>query len=164
MQRGDIDRAIRGMYDDIDATVRAKGPTCWTSGKCCNFNEYGHRMYVTGLEIAWVLEQIDHLQRDQSHDDEQHDRRDVALSVLAPDTDKVDSVGACSYQIDKLCSIHTVRPLGCRVFFCQEGTQHWQQTLYEHVHLEVRALHHAFALPYAYMEWRAGLSAAAGAR
>jgi hypothetical protein len=47
--------------------------------------------------------------------------------------------------------------MGCRVFFCQEGTQGWQQELYEQFLAELRRMHEDRGLPYRYMEWRAGL-------
>jgi Fe-S-cluster containining protein len=64
---------------------------------------------------------------------------------------------SCVYQIDKLCSIHTIRPMGCRVFFCQEGTSEWQHELYESFLTRLRTLHDELKIPYRYMEWRAGL-------
>lgn len=128
-------QAIRGVYDRLDAAVRARGPVCWSSGKCCNFEAYGHRLYVTGLEIAWVLGEV----------------------PARPAASSIEPRGGCPFQIEKLCSIHAVRPLGCRVFFCQQGTQAWQQEVYEKFLGEVRQLHEQRELPYQYMEWRAGL-------
>ncbi len=128
-----IDRAIAALYAELDAQVASRGPTCWLSGKCCHFDAYGHRLYVTGLEIAWVL------------------------TKTAPRTPVE---GGCMFQRDKLCSIHTLRPLGCRIFFCQAGTQQWQQELYETFLARLRALHEERALPYRYMEWRDGLAQA----
>ena len=48
--------AIRSLYEELDAAVAARGPTCWVSGECCKFDAYGHRLYVTGLEIAVFLQ------------------------------------------------------------------------------------------------------------
>lgn len=131
-----VDHAIADLYNRLDQQVRQRGPTCWTSGKCCNFNQYGHRLYVTGLEIAWVLGRVSQPGR------------------------PIDLAGPCTYQADKLCSIHASRPLGCRIYFCQQGTQEWQQDLYERFQTELRKLHEDFGLPYRYLEWRAGLAEA----
>jgi Fe-S-cluster containining protein len=139
-----IDAAIRGLYADLDAAVRARGPTCWVSGRCCHFDAFGHRLYVTGLEIAWVVKQVGALS---------------SPSPPPPDTDG-GGAGGCRFQKDKLCTIHAVRPLGCRVFFCQEGTQTWQQNVYEQFLARLRVLHDHHGLPYRYMEWRVGLAAA----
>ena len=58
-ERPAVDAALRDLYAQIDAAVAERGPTCWASGKCCKFDEFGHRLYVTGLEIAWFLNQVE---------------------------------------------------------------------------------------------------------
>ena len=73
------------------------------------------------------------------------------LPVLA---DRVRGAASCPYQVDGACSVHTVRPMGCRVFFCQAGQEAWQRDLYERMLGELRRLHERFALPYRYAEWR----------
>lgn len=130
-----VSDALRAMYTDLDAAVTKRGPTCWVSGKCCNFNAYGHRLYVTALEIAWFLQQAD-------------------------EPGEIDLTGPCVYQREGMCSVHAIRPLGCRAFFCQEGTQQWQNELYEDFQKRLRAMHDAHDVPYRYMEWRAGLAEA----
>jgi Fe-S-cluster containining protein len=72
----------------------------------------------------------------------------------------VDLKAACPFQVDGLCSTHAIRPLGCRVYFCQAGTQDWQQDLYEKFQQQLVQLHKDHDIDYAYMEWRAGLAQA----
>ncbi len=139
--RPGVDAALRDLYARLDDAVRAKGPTCWLSGRCCNFEAYGHRLYVTGLEIAWVLRQRGEWRAEDA----------VALDA-----------GGCPFQVNKLCTAHAMRPLGCRVFFCQEGTDEWQHALYEQFLNELRQLHDAQGIAYRYMEWRAGMREAVG--
>ena len=142
--RPDISAALTALYADIDTAVRAKGPTCWTSGKCCKFDTFqgGHLLYVTGLEIAWMLAQSQTIQ-----------------TGLNPSN--VGLEGACAFQSKGMCSVHTVRPLGCRIFFCQQGTQDWQQHLYEQFLTTLRTMHDEQGIEYRYMEWRSGLQRAA---
>jgi Fe-S-cluster containining protein len=129
---------IEGMLAGLAADVAARGPTCWSSGKCCNFNAYGHRLYVTGLEAAWTLAGI-------AGDEKLRGLLEVP----------VDLAGACLFQVEGLCGVHKVRPMGCRVYFCQKGTQEWQNDLYEKYQGEVRRIHDEYGLPYLYAEWRA---------
>jgi len=143
-RRPQIDTAIRKLWQEIDAAIAQRKPVCNTSGRCCRFDEFGHRLYVTGLEIAWVLEQ--HSRQDSP---------DASCNGLA--LPQFEQRGACRFQVDGLCSIHTIRPMGCRIFFCEAGTERWQQQLYETQLQRLRNLHDAHALPYVYMEWRAGL-------
>lgn len=174
-----VDEALRDVWRDVAQQITERAPTCWTSGKCCNFQAYGHRLYVTGLEVAWVLAQLRGASSDdvtttasspQSSETQQRvvslpmsgavTAADGAAPSLPPpptDPDTIDLQASCVFQVAKLCSIHAVRPLGCRVFFCQQGTEQWQQDLYEHAMNRLRTLHETHALPYRYMEWRAAL-------
>lgn len=161
------DAALADLYARLDQAVQARGPVCWTSGRCCRFDSFGHRLYVTGLEIAWFLQQLQR-QADStpSTPAPQADPQRIGLPVLAPASQPPDSplADACPYQVDRLCSVHSIRPLGCRIFFCQEGTQDWQQELYEQFLNELRAMHEKWKLPYRYIEWRSGLRDAQQAR
>jgi len=160
VQRGDIDRAIADLYTRVDAAIAARGPTCWLSGRCCNFDEFGHRLYVTGLEIEWVLGKASRHGGTKARrgDEEQGGGKDE--SALSDPSCLRASVPSCLFQSNTLCTIHTIRPLGCRIFFCQDRTQDWQRELYEQFLNELRALHEEHDLPYRYMEWREGLRAA----
>lgn len=144
-KRDAIDAAIRSLYADLAAAVAERRPVCNASGRCCKFEAYGHRLYVTGLEIAWFLNSL--------KASDSHASRDIPLQQAA-------SSPNCPYQINGLCSTHTIRPLGCRVFFCEEGTEAWQQDTTELFLDRLKALHAEHALPYSYMEWRAGLAEA----
>ena len=172
-----IDEALREVWSDVAQQITRRAPTCWTSGKCCNFQAYGHRLYVTGLEVAWVLAQLraaasDDLPTSSPQASASQQRvvslpmsgarvtRDGTAPSLPPaptNPDTIDLQAPCVFQVAKLCSIHAVRPLGCRVFFCQQGTEQWQNDLYEHAMTRLRSLHETHALPYRYMEWRAAL-------
>lgn len=162
--RPEIDAAIRGLYARLDAAIAARAPTCWQSGKCCHFDAYGHLLYVTGLEIAWFLDQASG-GRDQGSGEKQPVETDrvLALPLMADPAAPATADDACPYQVEGKCSTHTIRPLGCRIFFCQQGTQGWQQELYEQFLDELRDLHTAHGLEYRYMEWRAGLRDASAA-
>lgn len=148
-----VDAAIVSLYRELNDRVTQRGPVCWASGRCCNFDAFGHRLYVTTLEIAWVLQNIE----GEAVPQVTHAVGGALpiLTKLAP-ANKHDA-SSCVYQVEGLCSIHRVRPLGCRIFFCQRGTEAWQHDLYEFFLNELRALHERHAIPYCYMEWRAGL-------
>ncbi len=63
----------------------------------------------------------------------------------------------CPFQIDKLCGVHALRPLGCRMYFCDPTSTEWQNDLYERLHAELRRLHDETGVPYRYVEWRQAL-------
>ncbi len=141
-----VDRALRALYGRLDAEIASRNPTCWLSGRCCDFDGYGHRLYVTGLEAAWLVGRIDPMNRARLED--------AALPTIP----------GCPFQVAKLCRVHDLRPMGCRIFFCDPAAQDWQHGLYERFLEELRALHERHGLPYQYMEWRTALAEARTAR
>ncbi|MFG0275984.1 MAG: hypothetical protein ACF8QF_13110 [Phycisphaerales bacterium] len=127
--------ALDAIYDETSARIRERGPACWASGRCCNFERTGHLLYVTGLEAAATMTRAA--------------RARSSPLALAPATP-----GACPFQEGNLCAVHTVRPLGCRVYFCDRAAQDWQRSLTEAMQEQVRALHDRLGAPYRYAEWR----------
>ena len=151
----EVDAALRTLYAGVDAAVRLRGPRCDASGRCCKFNTYGHLLYVTGLEIAWFLRQAE-AQKVAVDADYGIRIQNLRLPVLSPRQ----LPDGCAWQVDGLCSAHGFRPLGCRVYFCEKGTEDWQQRTYEKFQMQLRGLHDLLGLPYDYMEWRGGILSA----
>ena len=95
---------------------------------------------MTGLEIAWLVDQLE-----PSH-------RDALARADLPGLD------GCPFQQDKLCGVHTIRPLGCRTYYCDPAAQDWQNPAYETYLDDLRTLHDKHGLDYRYIEWRWGLA------
>ena len=140
-------RRLESVYGEATHAIEQRGPVCWASGRCCDFDRAGHVLYVTGLEAAYVVNRLEaqHAQPDASA---------TGLPVLNPGAIR----GACPFQRDNLCSVHTIKPLACRTYFCQLDAQQWVNDTTEQLHEQVRAIHQDHALPYAYGEWRAMLA------
>jgi Fe-S-cluster containining protein len=132
---------LRGVFGWIAREVEARGPACWASGRCCNFERSGHLLYVTGLEAAYALVHAPPADTNQGP-------RSLSLTQLAR------ARGGCPFQSGNLCSIHTVKPSACRIYFCDRGAREWQQTLSESVQARLRDMHDAGGIPYFYGEWR----------
>ncbi len=131
---------LEAVYADIAAQVSARGPACWASGRCCHFDAAGHRLYVTGLEAAATLIRLP---------------PDLALNK--PALARARAAGGCPFQSANLCGVHAVKPVGCRVYFCDRSAEGWQSRLSEHALTQVRAIHDRRDIPYRYGEWRAML-------
>lgn len=138
---------LEGVYEYTAAAIESRGPACWASGRCCNFDAAGHRLYVTGLEAAYtVLRQG-------------RDRQGVMPASPAPPLTTLTlssalARGGCPFQAANLCAVHTIKPLGCRVYFCDRSAQDWQHTLSERALEMIRAIHDRYHLEYRYGEWR----------
>lgn len=133
-----VDATLRAIYAEILESTRVARPICVASGKCCRFEAYGHRLYVTGLEVSWFLDQLGAL------------GRSVSLEEIAT----ARGAGTCPFLAEGFCSVHTIRPFACRTFFCDPRSEAWQTELHESCHARVRALHDRLELPYWYGEWR----------
>lgn len=47
---------LRGVYAELEKQLDQEERPCTSCGACCRFSEAGHRLYVSSLEAAWVLE------------------------------------------------------------------------------------------------------------
>lgn len=140
--------ALEGIYADCARQIEARGPACWASGRCCNFDSAGHLLFVTGLEVAYCLARLPTAQVDPGH----------ALSLPQASTSAAGS--RCEFQAENLCTVHTIKPLGCRIYFCDKSAQVWQHEVHEQLLGQIRQLHTNFGLEYRYGEWRGMLRAA----
>lgn len=153
--RPEVAAALDGLYADVAREIAARGPVCWASGRCCSFDRAGHRLYATGLEAACTIARLAAPARSS---------QGASLPVLpSPPSprpltraslDDALARGGCPFQAANLCSVHAIRPLGCRVYFCDRSAQPWQNDLYERAMARLRAIHDAHAIEYLYAEWR----------
>jgi Fe-S-cluster containining protein len=149
--RPEVAAALGRVYEEVGAAITARGPACWASGRCCNFERAGHRLYVTGLEAAFTLARLGELDPPRG-----------GLSL--PQLGEARARGGCPFQVANLCGVHAIRPLGCRVYFCDRSAQEWQQELSERALADIRRIHDEHGAPYRYGEWRAMLELVLGAR
>jgi len=134
-RREDVVAELECVFAYIAAATESRRPVCRTSGRCCKFEEWGHRLYVTGLEAAYTIARLP--------------------APLAPTAlDDARARGGCPFQVEKLCSVHAIRPFACRVYFCDETSTEWQRELYERMLREIRAIHDRHSIEYRYAEWR----------
>jgi hypothetical protein len=101
---------IAEVYADFERDRAVVQPRCDASGACCRFEAYGHRLFITTIEMAAF----------------------VRSTRVAADP-AWDGTG-CPYQKKGRCDAHTSRPFGCRVYFCDAATTSWQQGKYERMH------------------------------
>ena len=50
--RWQVRDAVISVYAAVQKEIDARRPLCVISGRCCRFEEYGHRLYVTTIELA----------------------------------------------------------------------------------------------------------------
>lgn len=133
-RRADVLAAVGEVYADLQQEIDARKPRCQASGRCCRFEEFGHRLYVTTVELAAFVSSLSAQAR-------------AGASASA----------GCPFQQANLCSVHAIRPFGCRIFFCDASATDWQREHYERFHGRIKQLHVDLGVPYAYLEWRQAL-------
>ena len=89
---------VLAVYASADAAVSAAAPRCDASGRCCRFTEYGHTLFISAFEAEILLEH-------------------------APPHEQPVSRDGCPFQVHGLCTAREVRPLGCRIYFCDPTYQ-----------------------------------------
>jgi Fe-S-cluster containining protein len=141
-RRAEVCAAVQAVYTDLQQQIDLRHPLCQLSGRCCHFEEWGHRLYVTTMELASFVAGLERA------------TEPTRMEVLA---DISDGRG-CPFQAGKLCGVHAIRPFGCRIYFCDATAQEWQQEQYAHFHARLRRLHDELAVPYFYLEWRQALA------
>lgn len=129
--RPEVLTAVDDLYARVQAEIDRRRPVCAISGRCCRFEEYGHRLYVTTIELARFVHEL----------------------KPAPSRESWDGTG-CPFQRSKLCTVHAIRPFGCRMFFCDATSTDWQNAAYEQFHAELKQCHERLEVPYFYVEWR----------
>lgn len=141
VREGPIAARLQAIYADIASAVADRRPVCTASGRCCNFERAGHRLYVTGLETAYTITRLGAAGW-------------PGASLTGEQLAGALRAGGCPFQVANLCGVHAVRPLGCRAYYCDPAAQEWQHGLYERTFADVRSLHDEHGIPYRYGEWR----------
>ncbi len=157
-KRPDLQSRVRALYADVQRQVDLRQPRCDISGRCCRFEEYGHRLFVTTIEIAAFVESLSPVAATSASPMRASEWATQGSQLQRQTTDR----SACPYQVNKLCTVHLIRPFGCRIFFCDPTAADWQHAQYEHFHLRLRDLHAELDVPYLYVEWLEALRAMAG--
>jgi Fe-S-cluster containining protein len=139
--REEVRCAAQQVYDDLQRAIDARKPICNSSGRCCRFEEFGHRLYVTTIELAAFVYEVQTRSWPKS---------------LEENRRAWDGKG-CPFQVGGLCGVHAIRPFGCRIFFCDSSSTEWQQDQYERFHTRLKTLHQTLNVPYFYVEWRSAL-------
>ena len=135
-QNEDIISEIGRVYEWLDQTLashEAQAGHCFACGKCCDFDAYGHRLYVTRAEMLYFAEKI-------------------GSENLKPMPS-----GQCPYRVNDHCSVHEHRFAGCRTFCCR-GDADFQNQLTEQALDKIKALSDSLDIPYEYMDLRQALN------
>ena len=88
---------------------------CQACGKCCNFEQFGHKLYVTAGELAYLIRQP----------------ASEATPQQGASGLRTKPAALCPYQDGNRCLARDGRALGCRLFFCDPAAADWCNDVYE---------------------------------
>ncbi|HUU58800.1 MAG TPA: hypothetical protein VMZ50_04605 [Phycisphaerae bacterium] len=125
--------ALRAVYREADLVAASSGATCLGGGGCCKFDLTGHRLYVSTGELSLLM-------------------------LSPPPRPRRALQHRCPYQVGPRCMARALRPLGCRLFFCNPGARAWSQSAYEPFHRRIRELHDQHGVGYRYVEMTCALA------
>src|SRR5207249_2180610 len=121
----EVRRRVLELYREVDREVAAAGPVCVASGRCCRFKEWGHVLFLSGMEAE-------------------------ILKAEAPAYDTPVSSDFCPFQKENLCTAREPRPLGCRVYYCDPNYQQKSQEITEKYLRRLKELADEFHLAWQY--------------
>jgi Fe-S-cluster containining protein len=153
-----IAAALESIYAQAAAAIEARKPVCTASGRCCHFEAHGHRLYVTGLEAAYTLSRLPTAPGGTGVPPVSTASTSSPPALSLPIIQAACAAGTCPYLSGTLCTVHTIKPLACRTYYCDPTAQEWQHELTERLLGELRALHDRHNIEYRYGEWRDMLS------
>ena len=87
-----MDDALTALYRQVDDELCALGAACAACGRCCRFEEFGHELWLTNVELEYL-------------------RSRHGLRGASPP-------GVCPYLDGTRCTARDGRALACRTFHC----------------------------------------------
>ncbi len=145
---------LEGIFAEAGRAIAERGPACWASGRCCNFEKAGHLLYVTGLEAAYTIAMLGGGARGDGSTGSGRAPAFAEPKLRLLVLEEARARGGCPFQVGNLCGVHAIKPIGCRVYFCDRSAQEWQRELSERLLERVRGVHERFGVEYRYGEWR----------
>jgi Fe-S-cluster containining protein len=127
--------AVDEIYQNLDKQIDAAGLSCKVCGQCCDFDTFGHRLYITTPELFYFKNKL----------------KENKVPVL-PMAD-----GVCPYRKDGKCSVYPWRFAGCRIFNCT-GDADLQSCLSEEAIALCKTLCILYGMGYGYMDLKTALS------
>lgn len=123
---------VQAVYNWLQGELAALDQPCTACGECCDFDAFGHRLYVTTPELIYF----------------QH--------FLGPEIKEM-TAGVCPYRIDGKCSVYPYRFSGCRIFSCKGDAEN-ENAICEQAVSKFKDLCDQYKLPYRYLYLKDGLA------
>ncbi|MHC4214911.1 MAG: YkgJ family cysteine cluster protein [Planctomycetota bacterium] len=131
-----ITTAVEKIYSRINQHRKAnpnKSGNCNACGKCCDFETFDHRLYITTPELIYLTEKIG--------------KKNIR-PMKTP---------GCPYNIDGKCNIYNHRFTACRIFACSADPD-FQSQLTESTLKQLKEICKKFKIDYKYTDLKTALN------
>lgn len=116
---------VKKIYDWLDSNIKSLNNLCSACGKCCHFDSFGHKLFVTTPELLYFRQNVKN-----------------SKPMLSQ---------TCPYLENDKCTIRDYRFAACRIFFCK-ADKDLQNKLSEQTLEKFKSLCDKFSLPYRYID------------
>jgi hypothetical protein len=133
--KNELLKRVAEVYQWLDEQINkniSSDDLCTACGRCCNFADFDHSLFVSSPEIIYFHEKV------------------------GPETRPM-TLEKCPYNISGRCTIYENRFAGCRIFFCK-GEVDFQNQLSELALKKFKEICLEFKIPYRYMNLQTALS------
>jgi Fe-S-cluster containining protein len=127
---------VTQIYDWLDTEIKNNknlSGSCVGCGICCDFEKFGHLLFVTTPELVFLREN------------------------LGQEKIKTMKTSICPYNEKGKCTIYPLRFAACRIFFCK-GDKDFQSRLSESAIKSFKSLCEEFNIPYIYSDLKQALN------
>ena len=141
---------VAEIYDWLDTQIHENADLaglCDVCGKCCDFDGFDHRLFVTPPELMYLT---------------------TGQQAANPGAENIKSIpsnrplgGKCPYNIDGKCTVYEHRFAACRIFCCGADVD-FQSELSESAMEKLKSLCVEFQIPYHYTDLATALKSFAG--
>ncbi|MBW8001409.1 MAG: hypothetical protein FVQ80_05250 [Planctomycetes bacterium] len=128
------------IYDWLDCQIKSHPESagdCQACGKCCDFESFDHRLFVTTPELIHLAKK------------------------LGGENIKPMPSSRCPYNVEDKCEIHENRFAGCRIFQCK-ADKDFQSKLSEEAIKKFKSICTNLQVPYHYIDLATGLNELSG--
>jgi Fe-S-cluster containining protein len=137
-------KKVAEIYKWLDSQIRESvhlAGICNTCGKCCDFAQFDHRLFVTTPELMYLAANLG------------------AENVKPMTTGRGSTplTTGCPYNVGGKCTIYKYRFSGCRIFSCKGDTD-FQSRLSESTLKKFKSLCTDLQIPYRYTDLATALN------
>lgn len=126
-----ICREVAEIYQWLGENISQPENGCQACGKCCRFESFGHKLFLTTPELLYFYSNIKDLKK-----------------MPVPD---------CPYMQDGKCTARDFRFAGCRIFFCKADDE-MLSNLSEQALEKFKKICEKYKLPYRYVDLATALN------